>query len=55
MCVCIHLVYTRVSGLTYVYRIVQLLELFDRISQYSSILLLIVLFGLPLIMLYRKK
>lgn len=31
------------------------LELFDRISQYSSILLLIVLFGLPLIMLYRKK
>lgn len=31
------------------------LELLDRISQYSSILLLIVLFGLPLIMLYRKK
>lgn len=31
------------------------LELSDRVSQFSEILLLIVLFGLPLVLLYRKK
>jgi hypothetical protein len=31
------------------------LELSDRVSQFSEILLLIVLFGLPLVLLSKKK